>query len=47
MYEHAIFIEKSVIDDNQNRIRFLNSKNDIPWQALLKIVQTHYPEYKN
>jgi len=46
-YEHAIFIEKSVIDDNQNRIRFLNSKNDIPWQALLKIVQTHYPEYKN
>jgi ribulose-5-phosphate 4-epimerase/fuculose-1-phosphate aldolase len=46
-YEHAIFIEKSVIDDNQNKIRFLNSKNDIPWQALLKIVQTHYPDYKN
>ena len=46
-YDNSIMIAQSVIDANKQMIRFLNSRNDIPWQALLKIVQTQYPDYKS
>ena len=46
-YDNSIMISQSVIDANKQMIRFLNSRNDIPWQALLKLVQTQYPDYKN
>lgn len=44
-YENAIFLEKEVISENQDRMRFLNSKNNIPWAALLRVVEKNYPDY--
>lgn len=46
-YDQSILIEKSMIDNNHDRIRFLNSRNDIPWAALLRLVESLYPDYKD
>ena len=46
-HDNSIMITPAVIDDNKQMIRFLNSRNDIPWNALLRIVRTQYPDYKN
>lgn len=46
-YDQSILIDNSIINDNYDRIRFLNSRNDIPWAALLRLVESLYPDYKN
>ena len=46
-YDQSILIEKSMIDSNYDRIRFLNSRNDIPWAALLRLVESLYPDYSD
>lgn len=46
-YENAIFLKNDVVSENQDRMRFLNSRNDIPWNALLRIVEKNYPDYKD
>jgi ribulose-5-phosphate 4-epimerase/fuculose-1-phosphate aldolase len=46
-YDQSILIEPSIINDNHDRIRFLNSRNDIPWAALLRLVESLNPDYKN
>jgi ribulose-5-phosphate 4-epimerase/fuculose-1-phosphate aldolase len=46
-YDQTILIEPSIINDNHDRIRFLNSRNDIPWAALLRLIESLNPDYKN
>lgn len=45
-YDRAVRIEQQVIDSNKPKVKFLNSRNDIPWAALTRLVEKLYPEYK-
>lgn len=46
-YENSTLIDTSIIDANGSRIKKLNMHNDIPWKALLRMVGSIYPDYKN
>lgn len=46
-YENSTLIDTSIIDANGSRIKKLNMHNDIPWNALLRMVGSLYPDYKN
>lgn len=46
-YTQSIFLESSIIESNLANVQLLNSKNDIPWTALMRIVEQQYPQYKN
>lgn len=45
-YDRAIRIDHSVIEMNKAKAKFLNSRNDIPWQALTRLADRLYPDYK-
>ena len=45
-YDRAIRIDHSVIEMNKAKAKFLNSRNDIPWKALTRLVDRLYSDYK-
>lgn len=45
-YNRVLKIDRSIIESNKSKVKFLNSRNDIPWAALTRLVEKLYPDYK-